>query len=186
MKKLISLFLCLCLAASLVPAAAESADAARAVGAKWIDSGLYGTFAGMGEIRPQDDFAACVNREWAENAQIPEGEGLTSARTELERANNDLKIQLLTGEKKDDPELTSMQNFFAMLIDWDTRNETGYQELKTYADDIMSISSIGELTAFFSDPERNLYGYPMIDSMMWPRTSWDGCWEKCRSALKTP
>ena len=166
MKKLISLFLCLCLAAGLAPAAAESADAARTVGAKWIDSGLYGTFAGMGEIRPQDDFAACVNREWAENAQIPEGEGLTSARTELERANNDLKIQLLTGEKKDDPELTSMQNFFAMLIDWDTRNVTGYQELKTYADDIMSISSIGELTAFFSDPERNLYGYPMIDSIV--------------------
>ena len=36
MKKLISLFLCLCLAAGLAPAAAESADAARTVGAKWI------------------------------------------------------------------------------------------------------------------------------------------------------
>ena len=73
MKKLISLFLCLCLAAGVAAAEAESADAARTVGAKWIDSGLYGTFAGMGEIRPQDDFAACVNREWAENATIPTG-----------------------------------------------------------------------------------------------------------------
>ena len=67
MKKLISLFLCLCLMAGIMPVMAESADAARTVGAKWIDSGLYGTFAGMGEIRPQDDFAAWVNREWAEN-----------------------------------------------------------------------------------------------------------------------
>ena len=79
MKKLISLFLCLCLAANLVPAAAESADAGRP-GAKWIDSGIYGTYEGMGEIRPQDDFAAWVNREWAENATSPTGKSNISSR----------------------------------------------------------------------------------------------------------
>ena len=41
MKKLISLFLCLCLAAGVAATEAESADAGRP-GAKWIDSGIYG------------------------------------------------------------------------------------------------------------------------------------------------
>ena len=161
MKKLISLFLCLCLAAGLAPAAAESADAARAVGAKWIDSGLYGTFAGMGEIRPQDDFAAWVNREWAENTQIPAGMSNMSSREELDMKNTALKIELLSGGKKDDPELTAMQNYYAMLTDWEMRNATGYRELKTYTDQIMAISNVDELTEYLGDPDRNLYGSPM-------------------------
>ena len=80
MKKLISLFLCLCLAAGVAAAEAESADAGRTVGAKWIDSGIYGTYEGMGEISPQDDFAAWVNREWAENATSPTGKSNISSR----------------------------------------------------------------------------------------------------------
>ena len=161
MKKLISLFLCLCLAAGVAAAEAESADAARTVGAKWIDSGLYGTFAGMGEIRPQDDFAAWVNREWAENTQIPAGMSNISSREELDMKNTALKIELLSGGKKDDPELTAMQNYYAMLTDWEMRNATGYRELKTYTDQIMAISNVDELTEYLGDPDRNLYGSPM-------------------------
>ena len=166
MKKAFSLILTIALLLSLcAPALAAENDRP---GAAWINSDIYGTFDGMGEIRPQDDFAAAINREWAESAQIPAGQGLTSARVELEMENNAMKLALLSGEKKDDPELTSMQNFYAQLLDWDARNAIGYQELKTYAQDIMSISSIDELTAYLSDPDRNIYMYgtPMIQGMV--------------------
>ncbi len=131
-------------------------------GAKWIDSGIYGTFEGMGEIRLEDDFAAYVNREWAENAEIPDGASNASSRTELSRENDEKKMALLNGETKDDPELTAMQTFNALLMDWDSRNEQGMQELKPYIDDIQGISSVSELTEYFSDPERNLLGSAMI------------------------
>ena len=167
MKKLISVFLALVMLLSLaVPACAE--DSGRP-GAKWINSDLYGAFKGLGEIRPQDDFAAAVNRSWSESVRIPDGQAYTSARIEHDLENIALKIALFTGEKKDDPELTAMQNFFAQFLDWDARNETGYQELKPYADEIMAISSIDGLTAFFCDPNRNLFQYgAMIECLVTP------------------
>lgn len=139
-------------------------DKEKHTGAAWIDSGLYGTFKEMGEIRPQDDFASYVNRAWAESVQIPQGQSNISSRVEHDLENNALKIDLLKGEKKDDEELTAAQNFFRLLLDWDMRNEVGYSELKTYTDAIMAISDIDELTAFLSDSDKNLYGYPMIET----------------------
>ncbi len=35
-------------------------------GAKWMDSDIFGVYKGKPDIRPQDDFAAYVNRAWAE------------------------------------------------------------------------------------------------------------------------
>ena len=167
MKKPLSLLIMLAMLLSLaVPACAEGNERP---GAKWINSDIYGAFEGLGEIRPQDDFAAAVNRAWSESARIPDGQDYTSARLEHDLENIALKIALLHGEQTDDPELTAMQTFFAQFLDWDTRNQIGYQELKPYADDIMSISGIDELTAFFSDPKRNLYQYgPMIEGMVTP------------------
>ncbi len=137
-------------------------------GAKWIDSGLYGTFEGMDEIRLQDDFAAYINRDWAENVEIPDGASNASSRTELSRENDEKKMALLNEEVKDDPELIAMQNFNTLLMDWDTRNNQGMQELKPYIEDIQSISSISDLTAYYSDPERNLLGSAMIQFSIAP------------------
>ena len=160
MKKLIALFLCLCLMAGIVPALAEENTRP---GAMWINSGIYGTYEGRGEIRLQDDYAAAVNREWAETVSIPEGASNASARTEQTDNYNRAKLAVLKGEKKDDPDLTSLQNFYALLLDWDTRNETGLQPLKPYVEDLMSVSSTEEMTKYYSDPERNILGTPMVE-----------------------
>ena len=61
------------------PAATEEAAAkteestADRPGAMWIDSGIYGTFEGRGEISLKDDYAAAINRDWAEKVKIREG-----------------------------------------------------------------------------------------------------------------
>ena len=144
---------------------AEEESASSRPGAKWIDSGLYGTFEGMGEIRAQDDFAAYVNREWAENVRINDGESNVSARTEQTDVINKAKLELLGGEKRADKELTSLQNLYQLLLDWDKRNTDGFDELKTCAADIMGITSISGMTELLSDPERNLYATPMVTEM---------------------
>ncbi|MCR5402606.1 MAG: hypothetical protein K6E91_02130 [Butyrivibrio sp.] len=42
----------------------------------------------MGEIRLEDDFAAYINRDWAETVKINEGESNASSRTEqIDRLN---------------------------------------------------------------------------------------------------
>ena len=131
-------------------------------GEKWIESGLKGVYEGMGDIRLEDDFAAYVNREWAKTAKINEGESDVSSRTEQTDRVNEAKLKVISGEKKDDEKLTSLQNLYHLLLDWDARNENTYQGLKTFSDDVMGISSIAELSAFFSDPERNILGNPML------------------------
>ncbi len=82
----------------------------------------FRTFEGMGEIRAQDDFAAYVNRKWAENTKINDRESNVSSRTEQTDAINKAKLEPLGGEKKDDNELTSLQNLYKLLLDWDKRN----------------------------------------------------------------
>ena len=107
------------------PAAEADKSADDRPGAKWIDSGIYGTYEGMGEISLKDDFAAAINRDWAEGAKIREGAVNVSARTEQTDNYNEAKLAVLNGGKKDDQDLTSLQNYYALLTDWDTRNKDG-------------------------------------------------------------
>jgi len=160
MKKLISMLLTLAMLLSLaVPVLGEGSERP---GAKWIDSGIYGTFEGRGEIRPEDDFAAAVNREWAETVKINKGASNASARTEQTDNYNAAKLAILKGEKKDDQDVTSLQNFYTLLLDWDARNEAGLTPLKPYVEDLMSVSSVEEMTKYYADPDRNIYGTPMV------------------------
>ena len=164
MKKLLCILLALTMVLSLgVPAFAAEGERP---GAAWIDSGIYGVYEGKGEIRPQDDFAAAVNREWAESAKINDGEANVSARTEHTDEINREKIALISGEKKDDAKLTSLQNLYALLLDWDARNAAGLDGLKPFVEDLMGLGSVEEMTAFLSDPQRNLFGTPMVMDMV--------------------
>ena len=63
MKKILSILIILAMTLSLGITA--FADDGERPGAAWMDSGIYGVYEGKGEIRPQDDFAAAVNRAWA-------------------------------------------------------------------------------------------------------------------------
>ncbi len=143
--------------------ASETGAGKERPGAKWIDSGIFGTFKDLGEIRPQDDFAASVNRAWAESAVIKEGETRISAMSEQADRIKAEKIALLTGEKKDDKNLTALQNFYQLLLDWDARKTAVTTDLKPYVDDLMSISSVDEMTAYYSDPNRCLYSPAMLE-----------------------
>ena len=119
-------------------------------GAMWIDSGIYGTFEGRGEISLKDDYAAAINRDWAEKVKIREGAENVSARTLQTDNFTAAKIAVLTGEKTDDQDLTTLQNYYALLTDWDTRNQEGLAPLKPYVEDLMSISSVKEMTKYYS------------------------------------
>ena len=132
----------------------------------WINSGIYGTYDGRGEINLKDDFAAAVNRDWATSVTIREGEVNASARTEQTDNFNAAKLSVLTGERKDDPDLTSLQNYYALLMDWDTRNAQGFETLKPYIDDLLAINTTKELNEYFADPARNLYGNPMVNTLI--------------------
>ncbi len=132
-------------------------------GAQWINSGIYGTYEGLDKIRLEDDFAAAVNRDWAENVTIGEDAVNASARTEQADNYNKEKIAVLTGEEKDDGDLMSLQNYYALLTDWEARNNEGFEPLQPYLEDLMSISSVEEMTQYYSDPERNLFGTPMVE-----------------------
>ena len=160
MKKLIAVLLALSMTLSL--AVTVFAEGNERPGAKWIDSGIYGTFEGRDEIRLEDDFAAAVNREWAETVKINKGASNASARTEQTDNYNAAKLAILKGEKRDDQDVTSLQNIYKLLLDWDTRNKDGLQPLKPFVDDLMSVSSVEEMTKYYADPDRNLYGTPML------------------------
>ena len=143
-------------------AAQTEEAAADRPGAMWINSDVYGAYEGMGEISLKDDFAAAINRDWAEKVKIREGAENVSARTEQTDRNTAAMVAVLTGDKTDDQDLTTLQNYNSLLMDWDTRNKDGFAPLKPYVDDLMSIKNVEEMTKYYSDPARNLFGNPMM------------------------
>lgn len=138
-------------------AANSTASNAAPRGTAWIDSNLEGAItAETGEIRLQDDFAAAVNRDWNKAATIAPGSEEASTMQDLRDAVRTRKMSLigdstLTGH---DAEIT--RAFYTLAADWNTRNAQGVEPLRPYIDAIAGITTLDGLTAYLTDPTRNL------------------------------
>ena len=94
--------------------------------------------------------------------------GMATIRIEADESPTAVKITFIDKGvpydplKKDDPDVTSLQHFYTLLLDWDARNKAGLEPIKPYAEDLMSVSSIEEMTRYYADPDRNIFGTPMV------------------------
>lgn len=143
--RIVCLLLC-----ALLACAPALADASA-----WLNTDIVGTVtADTPEARPQDDFNLAMNRERIMNLEIPEGYtgigGLHSVRYEVDQRHLDAILdESLTG-----PDAHLVQQYYAMLMDWDTRNALGVTPAMPYVNAMRAIDSLEEMTAWFADPDR--------------------------------
>ena len=154
-NRITALLLALVMIASLTACNAEEL-ASRIDPSKrsWVDSDLIGAVKAEDEIRPQDDFAAAVNKDW----KLEKGEAYAGLFSDVDRAVMEKKKKAATDEAIPGETAKVLRAYYKLASDWEARNQDGVEPLRPYLDDIASIGSGEELLAFYSDLDRNPLG----------------------------
>ena len=129
---------------------------------KWIDSDLMGSVKADDVIRPQDDFAAAENQETITSLILdPDKKSWSSSDSTTDfvysRYREVLEDESITGANAE-----VLRTFEDLVLDWDKRNKLGVEPLRKYVDDIQSISSIEEMTAYQASLERNPFNLGLM------------------------
>ena len=139
--------------AASAPQASENAVAADTSvllgGHPWIDSMIPENITDDLTFSPKEDFYLYVNHERvkksAENITEP------SAQEKIKEKAMDY----LTDDHADNHEMELVQEFYRAFVDFDSRDALGMEPLRPVIEDIWSIDSLDELSAFISDNERS-------------------------------
>lgn len=120
----------------------------------WINSCLLGEV--NDEVNPslKDDFFVNINHDWITSAKLRPG---FSSETPIFQAMDTVKercLEFLNDKtlKFDDPvlshDISLIQNYFNLFLDWDERNAIGTEPVKLLVEKIQSISTLDEMTEF--------------------------------------
>ncbi|MBQ9006277.1 MAG: hypothetical protein IJ092_07875, partial [Atopobiaceae bacterium] len=151
-------------------------------GKPWIDSVVVGNVTEATETSPQDDLYLYVNKDWITSTTIPEGRQFTDSDVFAEgRAS---VIQILTGDALTEHDARQAQLLFDAFCDTDARTAAGVEPARQVIDDIRSLSSIDEVSAFLLDTERSA-GVPSLVTVINKRDSSTHRWQT-EVRLSTP
>lgn len=131
---------------------------------QWLNSNLIDNITADMDIRPQDNFAAYVNKDWFVNATIKETSPSVSAFTEVDDVVSGQMISLLEGEPLESHEGRLVQTLYAQFVDMETRDALGTAPIQPVLDQIDAIDSIEDVTAFLkSNTMQTLVNFSLED-----------------------
>lgn len=143
---------------------------------KWINSSIIGAIDRKTSVSEKDDYFTAVNKNWILAQDTSGDEKNFSIFSECDAIIKERKLEFIAGETElvsnidniSDEELRHNQKivstFAAAAADWETRNASGVEPLRPYIEEIESISSVDELTAYLTDIEgANFIGASLLD-----------------------
>ena len=123
----------------------------------WICSDIAENAVNLYRLSEKDDFHAAVNREWLSTNTIPSGYVMYDAISE----RDDQVKQELLGILESNVVYSSdayiarcqklVQDYYKMWLDWDTRDASGVEPLRTLTEPLVSVRTLGDLTAYITD-----------------------------------
>ena len=116
----------------------------------WVDSDLMDVITESDEFRPQDDFAASVNKDWK------------LAQTRIRPSLSDINEAVMAKKKRviEDTSITGVEadrlrTFYTLASDWDGRNKDGLEPLAKYVQTIDGLSDTQALYKWMEDENEN-------------------------------
>ena len=152
MKKKIILMLALCALMVLLTSMAYAVD--YTTGSPWLDPELPGNVTEDTHSRLQDNFALAANLEAYQTTEIPSGysKGGTVTNRSIQHAS-DLVELFSQADPSSSHEAEISIAYYQLCMDWDTRNELGFQPVLPWLNTLKGIGSIDALTAYFSETD---------------------------------
>ena len=130
----------------------ESAAAAPFDPSVWTNTDLAENVTADTPVNLKDDFGLAVNKDYLLGLEMPDGEGEVGGLKSTMYNNTQMMMALLTDDSLTGKDAEMVHAFYAMLTDWDKRNELGIEPVRKYLEYIDAISDIDGLTAYISDP----------------------------------
>ncbi|MEG0702834.1 MAG: M13 family metallopeptidase, partial [Christensenella sp.] len=133
------------------PHGAEGALPTQAATNKeWINADLVGNITADMSLSQKDDYHAAVNQDWLASTKIPDGETQINSGTlnMIEIRKN--VLALIADESQDSHEAKLVQKFYNDAIDMETRNKRGIEPIMPEVKEIQNISSMEELTEYYT------------------------------------
>ncbi len=134
-------------------AAGNAAQTAKA----WINHTLIGQVTLETPARLEDDFAFAVNKDWIVSAPVKAGRSQASTLHEVSDEMSS-RVKSIIHSNASDHETQLVQKYYGLVTDWDTRNKLGVTPIQPYVNVLANMQSLDELTAYISDPEKNVSG----------------------------
>jgi putative endopeptidase len=140
-------------------------------GSPWIDSNLKDNIKPGMETSPKDDFYLYANYEWLLKNDIPEGDKV--AAVSLAEAGHEHAAKAVSGQDLTGHDARQAQLLYRAAADTAARDAAGVGPAKAVVDDIRSLSTIDDVTAFLLDPDRSA-GAPSLIRVLNVRDPEDG------------
>ena len=138
------------LAIILLTAATAYAETDYTSGSPWLCSDLDGNVTAETPASLKDDFALYVNKDAILALEIPEGGISAGPSADLSaRYTEDMK-NMFAGDVPQSHDARLAYNLYRLVNDWDSRNALGVTPLKKMTDAVEAVSSLDELTAYFT------------------------------------
>ena len=144
------------------PSADEEAvdPALAASGSPWIDGSVSEALTEGMELSPRDNFYLYVNYDYL----MQRKNGEKDPNTSYEKLLGDVK-GILEDDHAENHYVELAQQFYKAYVDADARNRLGAEPLRPVIEDIRSITSLEEMTAFLTDADRSINAPLMLRLM---------------------
>ncbi len=129
-----------------------------AVEKPWVDSSVGNAVAQGYMPELKDDFYTAVNQDRLKTMKLDPKH--TSEGTVYQRMNDirDQRAAILKDEKLTSHDAKLVKDFYALWLDWDSRNAKGLQEAKPHVEALEKVQNLEELSAYMASEEGILWG----------------------------
>ncbi len=129
----------------------------------WLNSNIKGAVTDDYTPALKDDFYVNVNHDWLSTAQLKPGYFRNSSFTELQDMVDARLKAIMTDKASTGHDAELVKALYSLWLDWDKRNEEGLSELKALSQNLLSVSTIDELTEYFKGEESFYHDVELAD-----------------------
>ena len=148
MKRIVSVLMCLLLAAGMVATAEEAAQADTTTGTPWMDPDVLGNVTEDTSTDLKDNFALYENKDKILTTELSAGLPIAGSGVNGQlQALYDV-VGMYMQEAPEEHDALLAYNLYWMLMDWDSRNAVGAAPLKQLTDQVEALSSIDEMSEY--------------------------------------
>ena len=123
---------------------------------QWADGSIIGVAMQTGDPGVKNDYYLSANYAWLSEEQIGKDGGAVSGTDELElTVAENREAMFADAAAYQGEDIQRLRDYYALATNWDRRNAEGVEPVKKYLDAAYGVTTLPELTALLTDPERD-------------------------------
>ena len=125
-------------------------------GGQWADGSIVGVAMQTGDPGPQNDFYLSANYGWLSSEHVSAAGEVSSGTDDLESVVSRNRAAMFDDtETYKGEDIQRLRDYYALAVNWERSETDGAEPAKKYLEAIEGVSSLDELTALLTDPEKD-------------------------------